>query len=262
MIRPSESERLKKRKQNPNPKQMLIRQRIPSHDETDPVQNQIVLPLSAKTSKGIEIDMITVVVRANDLRGIVTKMNLLTTTIIPLGKTVAIVSPEESSMAAVAVDTLLRSVVATTITTTTDHHQMDIILTFAIPTIAMAAPLFRITWEMGLRLILVPILAMDHHLETFEGEVDHIRRTVVVVVVVLLGIIRIAIRMGHRGEDRLYHTMIDAKTGIGIVRGVHRIRNQNETMVERRDASLLAVARIEKTELVLRDRKLFPPRYQ
>lgn len=186
-------------------------------------------------------------------------MNMLTTTIILPGKTIAIVFPVESSMTA-AVDILLRSVLATTISTTTGHHLMDIIITFAILIIVVVVPLFLIVWEMALHLMLVPIPAMGRHLGTFEGEVDRIRRTMVVAVMVLLGIIRIAIHMGRRGEGRLYHTMIDAKIVIGIVRGVHRIRNQKETMDGMRDANLLAVARIGKTELVLRDRNLSPSR--
>jgi hypothetical protein len=230
-------------------KSMPMRKRIPSHDVIDPVRGQ----MAAKKAAGIEIDVKIVAIHASDPQEILKKRNMHTTTITLPEKTVVIGFPVESTMTA-EVDMSLSFMVQTMITITMDHHQMDTIQTLATPTIAATVNLFLIAREMDLHLSHVPIPVMAPHPETFEGEVDRIRRTGTVVL--LHGSIRIEISMGHRGVARLHHATIDANTGID--RSVLRIQKQKETMDVIRFENLPAVAQVEKIKPGLRDRTSTP----
>jgi hypothetical protein len=228
-----------------------MRKNIRSHDEIDPVRDQ----MASKKAVGIELDVKIVVIHASDPQEIIKKRSMHTTTITLPGKAVGISFLVESTMMA-AIDTPLSFMVQTIImiTITMDHLQMDIIQTLATPTIAATVNIFLIAREMDLQLIHVPITVMPPRPETFEGEVDRIRRTGAVVL--LHGNIRIEIHMDHRDVVRLHLATIDATTGIG--RSVLRVQNQKETMDVIRFENLLAVAQVEKTEPGLRDRGSTP----
>lgn len=230
-------------------KSVPMRKRTRSHDEIDPVRDQ----MAAKKAVGIELDVKIVVIHASDPQEILKKRSMRTTTITLPGKTVVIDFPVESSMTA-EIDTPLSFMVQTMITITMDHHQMDIIQTLAIPTIVATVNIFLIARKMDLHLIHVPITVMAPCSETFEGEADRIRSTGAVVL--LHGNIHIEIRMGHRGVVHLHLATIDATTGIG--RSVLRVQNQKGTMDVIRFENLLAVAQVEKTEPGHRDRTSTP----